>query len=78
MPGWVRAGRGGDVLGDEGDVVEDHGEQVVEIMRDAPRELAEALQSLSLRLQPFLPLQGLPGIAPLGVDPSPSRNDRAL
>ena len=49
--GWVGPGRGGDVLGDEGDVVEDHGEQVVEVVCDAPGELAEALQTLGLCLQ---------------------------
>ena len=62
VPGRFRAGRGrggGDFLGDEGDVVENHGEQVVEVMRDPARELAEALQTLGLRLQSFLALQGL-------------------
>ena len=63
VPGRFRAGRGrggGDFLGDEGDVVENHGEQVVEVMRNPACELAEALQTLGLRLQSLLALQGLP------------------
>ncbi len=65
--GPVRLGRGGERIGSKGRVVEDHREEVIEVVRDPARQLAQAFQALGLRqlfLRLVLPpvLQGVPPV----------------
>jgi hypothetical protein len=48
-------------------VIEDPGQQVVEVVCDSAGELAEAIQTLGLRLELFLPLEGFPGLPSLAA-----------